>query len=172
MQSSRADTQAPSVDSCARADVRCDRFHLTHYPRFFSTVQPWHLLHSPCAAASSFSGGLSNGGSCTRLLPLDIGTFCSSRTVAEEAESPPPARGLAISQGILQHGNTSHFSSAFNAFHPISLINSFSQFFLFFMGSCHLSPQRFLFMPISELSSPSWPPAQPSCFPDPVLRQG
>lgn len=27
-------------------------------------------------------------------------------------------------------------------------------------------------LPMPELSSPSWPPARPSCFPDPIFRQG
>lgn len=170
MQSSRADMQAPSVDSCARADVRCDRFHLTHYPRFFSTVQPWHLLHGPCAAASSFSGGLSNGGSCTRLLPLDIGTFCSSRTVAEEAE--PLHVALPFHTASSSMGTLPTFRVHSMLFTPFPLSTHFlSSSFSSWAPAISLLSGSFS-LPISELSSPSWPPAQPSCFPDPILRQG
>lgn len=59
MRSARAATRAPSIDSCARADVGCDRFHLTHYPTF-----------SPAAP----EGWRSPGASCM-VLVLQQGVF-------------------------------------------------------------------------------------------------
>lgn len=53
MRSSGSATLAPSAGICGRANVRCDRFHLTHYPRFSSGRMNTALAPPPWFACDS-----------------------------------------------------------------------------------------------------------------------
>lgn len=136
--------------------------------------------------SEQFYGEFSNSGSCSRLSPLDIGAFFfffflhfsppqqwlgnltppfkrSCQLVPHLRRHPPAGKRFSLSKRIQSTGMV-FTPFPLSACFLSSLLSSGSSA-ISLLGSCFS-------LPGSELSSPSWPPAWPSCFPDPVFRQG
>lgn len=143
-------------------------------------AQPWRLLRASCAAASGFTVNLATVGAAagSRLWIVEpffaffpipaVGNLTppykwSCQLVPHLRRHPPAHKRFSLSKRIQSTGMVFTLFPLSACFLRSLLSSGSSAISL--LGSCFS-------LPGSELSSPSWPSARPSCFPDPVFRQG